>query len=136
MTLSIGVAVIVMIFLEPILKFLGAIDAVLPYALEYARVFWPCFPVVCVGMQAYFFCRLAERPKAAAVAFVFAGALAIVAELSDEGSHFRSANAVHRHNVFGAGWRLAGLAGTSITQKPAAGKSSPSSRQGRIRQAL
>lgn len=78
--LSIGVAVIVMIFLEPILRFLGATDAVLPYALEYARVFWPCFPVVCVGMQAYFFCRLAERPKAAAIAFVFAGALAIVVE--------------------------------------------------------
>lgn len=77
---TILLAIIVLIFIEPILRFLGATETILPYAKNYAVWFWPCFPVMCVGFVAYFFCRLAEKPTAAMIGFVFAGLAAIVVE--------------------------------------------------------
>ena len=78
--IAIVVAVIVMSFLEPILVFLGATSDVLPYAVHYSNYFWPLFPLVCIGMHSYFFCRLAEKPTAAMVAFVLAAVSAIIVE--------------------------------------------------------
>lgn len=81
---TIGITVIIgalcLIFKRPLLYFLGATDAVYPYAADYAKVFFALLPVSMLGQVAYYFCRLAERPKAAAVFFVAGGLGAILVE--------------------------------------------------------
>lgn len=78
--LTVIISALCLIFMKPLLYFLGSTDEVYPYALDYARVFFIMFPACMLGQIAYYFCRLAERPKAAAVFFVAGGLGAIVVE--------------------------------------------------------
>ena len=74
------VSAVALIFIDPLLRFLGATDAVLPYAKSYAVFFFCFFPLCILGQVAYYFCRMAERPRAAAAIFIAAGLAAIVGE--------------------------------------------------------
>ena len=78
--ITVIISVLCLVFMKPLLYFLGATDEVYPYAADYARVFFIMFPVSMLGQVAYYFCRLAERPKAAAVFFVAGGLGAILVE--------------------------------------------------------
>lgn len=73
-------SMIALIFCDPILRFLGATDTILPYARDYALIFFVFFPLCVLGQVAYFFCRVAGKPRPAAIVFTLAGICAIVVE--------------------------------------------------------
>lgn len=69
-----------LLFLDPLLRFLGATEDILPYARDYAVLFFSLLPLSVLGQICYYFCRLAERPRPAAIIFVLSGIVAIVGE--------------------------------------------------------
>lgn len=73
-------SILALIFCNPILRFLGATDTVLPYARDYALIFFVFFPLCILGQVAYFFCRVAGRPRPAAIVFTLAGVAAMIVE--------------------------------------------------------
>ena len=77
---SIIISALALIFLNPLLRLLGATDTVLPYARDYAVLFWCLFPLSVLGQVGYYFCRLAEKPRAALIAFIAASVGAVVFE--------------------------------------------------------
>lgn len=77
---SVIISVVCIVSVNPLLRFLGATDAILPYARSYALVFFSCLPLSVLGQIAYYFCRLAEKPRMAMIFFIASGIGAIIAE--------------------------------------------------------
>ena len=78
--LTIAFSAVTLLFVNPLLTFLGATETVLPYARDYAMIFLPCVPLCVLGQIGYFFCRVGGNPRPAAIVFTAAGVLAIVVE--------------------------------------------------------
>lgn len=68
--ISIAMAVLALIFVEPLLTALGATATILPYAKAYAVPFLIGFPFCVVGNTAYSFTRLAERPLMGSISYI------------------------------------------------------------------
>lgn len=77
---TILISAVALVFLNPLLRFLGATEEILPYARSYAMLFFSLLPLSVLGQISYYFCRLAEKPRPAAVIFVLSGIAAIVGE--------------------------------------------------------
>lgn len=78
--LAVVIGILSILFLNPLLRFLGATEAILPYARAYGLVFFSFLPFSVLGQIAYYFCRLAEKPRMAAIIFVASGLAAILVE--------------------------------------------------------
>ena len=78
--ITVAFSVVTIIFMNPLLRFLGATETVLPYAVDYAKIFLPCVPLCVLGQLAYFFCRVGGHPRPAAIVFTAAGIMAIIVE--------------------------------------------------------
>jgi Na+-driven multidrug efflux pump len=76
---SVIVAIILCLNVDPILMGMGATPALLPGGRAYVFIFAISFPFIVVGSTAYYFTRLAEKPLAAALVYVIPafGAIAL-----------------------------------------------------------
>ena len=74
------IAVVFSLGMNPILIFLGATPEILPYAKEYAIPYVLGAPVCIAGSVSYYFARVDEKPKAAAVAYIAPAIIAIILE--------------------------------------------------------
>lgn len=78
--LGILIAAVFSIGLEPILNFLGATPDIMPFAKQYAQPYLLGAPFCIAGSVAYYFARVDEKPKAAAVAYIAPAIIAIALE--------------------------------------------------------
>lgn len=73
-------AVILYIFLNPILTLFGATPAILPSARIYAIIFLIGLPICATGQIGYYFTRVAEKPFIASLTLIFPAIIAIIFE--------------------------------------------------------
>jgi putative MATE family efflux protein len=77
---GIMITAVFLVGMDPILSFLGATEEILPFARQYAYPYILGAPICIAGSVSYYFARVDERPKAAAVAYIAPAIIAIVLE--------------------------------------------------------
>lgn len=66
--------------MEPLLRFLGATDEILPHAVDYASIYILATPFCITGGALYYFCRAFGKPFPAAVSYIVPAIIATIAE--------------------------------------------------------
>lgn len=77
---SLILTIIAYVNMEPLLRFLGATDEILPHAIDYASFYILATPFCITGGALYYFCRAMGKPLPAALSYILPAIIATIAE--------------------------------------------------------